>query len=46
MKAIRLILVRVIVGRLDKALDAAEAEGCTIVDMKNDRKTIFPLGGK
>jgi hypothetical protein len=25
----------IIAGRLDKALDAAEAEGWTIVDMKN-----------
>jgi len=34
------------VGRLDKALDEAQAKGWTIVDMKNDWKTIFPFGGK
>jgi haloacid dehalogenase-like hydrolase len=34
------------VGKLDKALDAAEAEGWTVVDMKNDWKTIFPFGSK
>jgi phosphoglycolate phosphatase-like HAD superfamily hydrolase len=33
------------IGRLDKALDAAQAEGWTVVDMKNDWKTIFPFGG-
>jgi phosphoglycolate phosphatase-like HAD superfamily hydrolase len=31
------------VGRLDKALDEAKAEGWTVVDMKNDWKTIFPF---
>jgi hypothetical protein len=30
------------VGRLDKALDAAPAKGWTVVDMKNDWKTIYP----
>ena len=30
------------VGRLDKALDQALAKGWTVVDMKNDWKTIFP----
>ncbi len=30
------------VGRLDKALDEANAKGWTVVDMKNDWKTIFP----
>jgi hypothetical protein len=30
------------VGQLDKALDAAQAEGWAIVDMKNDWKRIFP----
>ncbi len=30
------------VGRLDKALDEALAKGWTVVDMKNDWKTIFP----
>jgi len=34
------------IGRLDKALDAAQAEGWTVVDMKNDWKTIFPFGSK
>ena len=34
------------IGRLDKALDAARAEGWTVVDMKNDWKTIFPFGSK
>jgi phosphoserine phosphatase len=29
-------------GRLDKALDEANAKGWTVVDMKNDWKTIFP----
>lgn len=32
-------------GRLDKALDAAPANGWTVVDMKNDWKTIFPPAG-
>ncbi|WP_058187548.1 HAD family hydrolase [Terracidiphilus gabretensis] len=30
------------VGRLDKALDEANAKRWTVVDMKNDWKTIFP----
>jgi len=30
------------VGRLDKALDEANAKGWTVVDMKNDWKVIFP----
>ncbi len=30
------------VGKLDKALDEALAKGWTVVDMKNDWKTIFP----
>jgi hypothetical protein len=34
------------VGKLDKALDAAPAAGWTVVDMKNDWKTIFPFGNK
>jgi hypothetical protein len=34
------------IGRLDKAFDAAQAEGWTVVDMKNDWKTIFPFGSK
>ncbi len=31
------------VGRLDKALDEAKAKGWTVIDMKNDWKTIFPF---
>jgi hypothetical protein len=34
------------IGHLDKALDAAQAMGWTVVDMKNDWKTIFPFGSK
>jgi hypothetical protein len=34
------------VGKLDKALDAAQAEGWTIVDMKNDWKRVFPFEEK
>jgi phosphoglycolate phosphatase-like HAD superfamily hydrolase len=34
------------IGRLDKAIDAAQAKGWTVVDMKNDWKTIFPFGSK
>jgi phosphoglycolate phosphatase-like HAD superfamily hydrolase len=34
------------VGQLDKALDVAQAEGWTVVDMKNDWKKIFPFGSK
>ena len=37
------------VGKLDKALDEANAKGWTVVDMKTDWKTIFPpqpLDGK
>jgi haloacid dehalogenase-like hydrolase len=34
------------VGRLDKALDAAQANGWTVVNMKNDWKTVFPFGSK
>ncbi len=30
------------VGRLDKALDAAEAQGWLLIDMKNDWSAIFP----
>jgi phosphoserine phosphatase len=33
------------IGHLDKALDEAEAKGWTIMDMKNDWKTIFPAAG-
>jgi phosphoglycolate phosphatase-like HAD superfamily hydrolase len=32
------------IGRLDKALDEAKAKGWTIVDMKQDWKTVFPFG--
>jgi len=31
-----------VVGRLDKALDEAKEKGWTVVDMKNDWKTVFP----
>ena len=31
------------IGRLDKALDEAQAKGWIVVDMKNDWKTIFPF---
>jgi hypothetical protein len=34
------------VGRLDKALDAAQARGWTVVNMKDEWKRIFPFGGK
>jgi hypothetical protein len=34
------------IGHLDKALDAAQADSWTVVDMKNDWKTIFPFGSK
>jgi phosphoglycolate phosphatase-like HAD superfamily hydrolase len=34
------------IGKLDKALDTAQAEGWTIVDMKNDWKRVFPFEGK
>ncbi len=30
------------IGKLDKALDEAQAKGWTVVDMKKDWKTIFP----
>jgi len=30
------------IGKLDQALDAADAKGWTVVDMKNDWKTIYP----
>ncbi len=30
------------IGRLDKALDAAQAKGWTVVDMKNDWNVIYP----
>jgi phosphoserine phosphatase len=31
------------IGRLDKALDEAQANGWTVVDMKNEWKTLFPF---
>jgi haloacid dehalogenase-like hydrolase len=34
------------VGKLDKALDAAQAESWTVVDMKNDWKRVFAFEGK
>ncbi|MBX9720493.1 MAG: hypothetical protein K2X81_03770 [Candidatus Obscuribacterales bacterium] len=34
------------IGHLEKALDAATPAGWTVVDMKNDWKTIFPFGNK
>jgi hypothetical protein len=34
------------VGRLDKALDEANARGWTVVDMKQDWKTIFAFEGQ
>jgi hypothetical protein len=33
-------------GRLDKALDEANARGWTVVDMKTDWNTIFPHDGR
>ena len=32
-------------GKLDKALDAALANGWTVVDMKQDWKEVFPPAG-
>ncbi len=29
------------IGKLDKALDEATSKGWTVVDMKNDWKTVF-----
>ena len=34
------------IGRLDKGLDEARAKGWTVVDMKNDWKTIYPFEKK
>jgi phosphoglycolate phosphatase-like HAD superfamily hydrolase len=34
------------VGQLDVALDVAQAEGWTVVDMKNDWNRVFPFEGK
>jgi haloacid dehalogenase-like hydrolase len=35
-----------LVGKLDKALDAAPAEGWTVMSMKDDWNKIFPFGSK
>ena len=34
------------IGQLNKSLDEAQANGWTVVDMKNDWKQIFPMDGK
>jgi len=34
------------IGRLDKALDQAQKQGWTVVDMKKDWKTVFPVDKK
>jgi hypothetical protein len=34
------------VGKLDKALDAAPAEGWTVINMKDDWNKMFPFGNK
>jgi phosphoserine phosphatase len=34
------------IGKLDKALDEASRDGWTVVDMKNDWKTVFPSKGE
>jgi hypothetical protein len=34
------------IGRLDKALDEAQAKGWTVVDMKNDWKVVYPAATK
>ena len=34
------------IGKLDKGLDEAAQRGWTVVDMKKDWKTIFPLANK
>jgi haloacid dehalogenase-like hydrolase len=34
------------IGRLDKGFGEVQANGWTLVDMKNDWKTIFPFGSK
>ena len=31
------------IGKLDKALDEANAKGLTVVDMKRDWKRVFPF---
>lgn len=34
------------IGKLDKALDVAQAKGWTVVNMKNDWKRVFSFEGK
>jgi len=34
------------IGQLDKAWDDAQAKGWTVVDMKQDWKTMFPFENK
>ena len=34
------------IGRLDKALDAAQARGWTVVNMQDNWKRIFPFAAK
>jgi len=34
------------IGRLDQALDEAQAKGWTVVDMKKDWKVVFPIEKK
>jgi hypothetical protein len=34
------------IGKLDKALDEAEAKGWTVVDMKQDWNVVFPFEKK
>jgi phosphoglycolate phosphatase-like HAD superfamily hydrolase len=34
------------IGRLDKALDEAQAKGWTVVDMKNDWKVVYPVAAQ
>ena len=34
------------IGRLDKALDEAQAAGWTVVDMKRDWKVVFPFDAR
>jgi hypothetical protein len=34
------------VGKPDKALDAAAAEGWTVMGMKDDSNKMFPFGSK
>ena len=34
------------IGRLDKALEKAQAKGWTVIDMKRDWKIVFPFEKK